>query len=454
MCVLLPFLYSGTLQAQTDASQAWQSVVTADGSTAQARHESAAIEVDGKLYLIGGRALREVQVYDPVASTWTNLGQTPLEIHHFQPVAIGQKIYLIGGLSCCYPSEEIIADIHVFDTQSNTWSIAGEMPASRARGSAGTVVYNNKIYVLGGNTLGHSGGVVAWFDEYDPATQQWIVLPDAPNARDHFGAVLIGDYLVAAAGRQTSQPNPFTNAVLKTDVYDFVENQWVTAGDIPTARAGALSVAAGDEVIIAGGEINTSTTALATVEAMNIYTGEWRALQPMLLGRHSGGGAILNGRFHVTAGSLNTGGAPETDTHEALQIDETTSVDFDSDGLSNTDELRLYGTHPAKPDTDADGVIDSVEIQMGLNPLDADTDGDGVPDGDEEVDSEQQPTTQTPVDMSTEQPPEQSAEGTGQDSAGMVTSSGGNVSILLLVALLVGRLSRIRLPLRQIYVEK
>jgi len=187
---------------------------------------------------------------------------------------------------------------------------------------------------------------------------------------------------------------------------------------------------------------------------MNIYTGEWRALQPMLLGRHSGGGAILDGRFHVTAGSLNTGGAPETDTHEALQIDDTTSVDFDSDGLTNTDELRLYGTHPAKPDTDADGIIDSVEIQMGLNPLDADTDGDGVPDGDEEVESEEQPTTQTPVDMSTEEPPEQTAEGTGQDNAGMVTSSGGNVSILLLVALLVGSLSRIRLPLRQIFVEK
>ena len=459
-CVVFPLLFSGASSAQTDANQDWQAVVSSDGSTAQARHESGAIEVNGKLYLIGGRAMREVQVYDPVAATWTDLGPTPLEIHHFQPVAIGDLIYLIGSFTCCYPSEEIIADIHVFDTQTNTWSIAGSMPASRVRGSAGSVVYNNKIYVLGGNTQGHAGGAVAWFDEYDPATQQWTVLPDAPNARDHFAAVVIEDFLVAAAGRQTSQPNPFTNPVIKTDMYDFVANQWIAADDIPTARAGALSVAAGDEVIVAGGEINTSTIALNTVEAMNIYTGQWRTLKPMLLGRHSGGGAVLNGRFHVTAGSLNTGGAPETDTVEALVIDDTKTIDFDLDGLSNNDELRLYGTNPARTDTDGDGMIDSVEIQLGFDPLNEDTDGDGILDGDEAIEPVVNPPVgnepndnepednepgQTPVDMSSGEPVEQ--------GTGMVTSS-GSVSVMLIAAILVGRLSRLRLRLRQIYVEK
>jgi len=41
------------------------------------------------------------------------------------------------------------------------------------RGAAGAVVYKDKIYLVGGNTDGHSGGFVGWLDEYDPATGDW-----------------------------------------------------------------------------------------------------------------------------------------------------------------------------------------------------------------------------------------------------------------------------------------
>ena len=39
-------------------------------------------------------------------------------------------------------------------------------------------------------------------------------------------------------------------------------------------------------------------------------------------------------------------------------------------------------------DSDGDGVPDSVEVTMGLNPLDADSDLDGIPDGDEDADGD------------------------------------------------------------------
>ncbi len=68
--------------------------------------------------------------------------------------------------------------------------------------------------------------------------------------------------------------------------------------------------------------------------------------------------------------------------------------DADHDGLSNRDEF-LAGTDPHNPDTDGDGVSDSVELANGSNPLSAakrpdlagkpwpigeDLDGDGLPD--------------------------------------------------------------------------
>jgi len=530
LCLLFLMVYAvlnaSVAQAATSASEPWQSFSAANGSV-QARHESGAVVVDGRLYLLGGRGMPAVQVFDPSTSSWLGLGSAPLELHHFQPVAIDEFIYVIGSFTCCYPNEPTVADIHVFNTRTNTWSIEGSMPADRARGSAAAIVRDGLIYIIGGNTQGHSGGAVNWFDSYNPATGEWKTLPDAPNARDHFAAVVVDDYLVAAAGRQTTQPNPFNNAVAATDVYDFIKASWSTADAIPTLRAGALVTAAGDEIIVAGGEINTSVTALATVEAMNVYSKQWRSLQPLNLGRHSGGGVALNGQFHVLAGSLNTGGAPETNSHETLLLDETKILDVDSDGLSNDDErrvhetdpliadtdfdaltdgeeLNVYGSNPLIPDTDADGIADGLEVNSwktspilsdtdddGLsdhaelyehttNPLKADTDADGLSDAVEllqhlsdpaNVDTDADgvrdgneialgldPTNpdtdndgivdgedSTPAGENTEPPVIDQEPPTVTPPSNITESSSGNVSLMFLCALLVGRLSRIRL---------
>lgn len=380
--LVLALISSISLRAATPASNQWQTVTSSDGSSPEPRHESGAVAVNGKLYLLGGRNMRAVQVYDPDAQTWTSLGPTPMELHHFQPVAVGNSIYVVGGFTCCYPNEELLTDIHVFDTETATWSVVGGMPASRNRGSAAAVVREGLIYIVGGNTQGHSGGFVPWFDEYNPATGEWRILPDAPNARDHFSAVIVNDYLVAAAGRQTDQPNPFTNPVLATDIYDFVKGEWRSTSDIPTARAGAIAAPAGDEVLVAGGEINTTPVSLDTVEAYNVYSKAWRTLSPLGTGRHSGGGAVINGQFHMLAGSLNTGGAPETDAHESLLLDETKSIDFDADGLSNNDERNVHGTDPANADSDFDSLSDADEVNThGTDPVQSDTDSDGLDDG-------------------------------------------------------------------------
>ncbi|MCB9681686.1 MAG: hypothetical protein H6733_09465 [Alphaproteobacteria bacterium] len=58
--------------------------------------------------------------------------------------------------------------------------------------------------------------------------------------------------------------------------------------------------------------------------------------------------------------------------------------DSDGDGLTDADEINIFGTDPGDPDTDDDGLTDGVEVNVvGSNPLLADTDGDGLSDGDE-----------------------------------------------------------------------
>ncbi len=59
--------------------------------------------------------------------------------------------------------------------------------------------------------------------------------------------------------------------------------------------------------------------------------------------------------------------------------------DSDSDGLTDEEEKAL-GTDPKNFDSDADGLIDSAEVNIyKTDPLNADTDGDGYQDGQEVI---------------------------------------------------------------------
>lgn len=58
--------------------------------------------------------------------------------------------------------------------------------------------------------------------------------------------------------------------------------------------------------------------------------------------------------------------------------------DTDGDGISDYDEIYVYGTDPLNPDTDGDGLTDYEEVFVyGTDPLNPDTDGDGLSDYDE-----------------------------------------------------------------------
>ena len=398
-------------------AQNWSTVTTTDNSAPDARHESAATVVDGKIYLIGGRGERDVNVYDPVTNTWQTVAEAPLELHHFQPVAYKGKIYVIGAFTCCFPSEPTIPDIYVFDPATNSWSIVGSMPEDRLRGSTGTVLHQDKIYIIGGNTMGHDGGAVNWFDEYDPETGAWRVLPDAPNARDHFAAAIADGKLVIAGGRQSQRS--FANTVAATDVYDFSSGTWdSTSHNIPTQRAGTMAEVFENKVYVLGGESGLQESAHTEVQVFNPANGLWSQISPMINPRHAGGSALIGSELHVFVGSDLRGASGEFDGHEKIDLSQATltplagtpplliTQDSDADGVADYAEINVHGTDPSKtdtdndgindfdelfatntdannPDSDGDGVPDNTELELNLDPNNPDTDADRINDGDE-----------------------------------------------------------------------
>jgi len=59
------------------------------------------------------------------------------------------------------------------------------------------------------------------------------------------------------------------------------------------------------------------------------------------------------------------------DYEEAWHLTNPHNRDSDGDGISDGDELYLYGSNPLSLDSDADGISDTQEVALGSNPADA-----------------------------------------------------------------------------------
>lgn len=288
------------------------------------RHENAMTAVKGKLYLLGGRGVKPMEEYDPKKDTWTQKAMAPIEMSHFQAVSYGDEVYVVGAFTGSYPHEAPIPVMYIYNPARNEWRQGPEIPKDRLRGAAGAFVRNNKIYVVCGIQDGHWDGHVAWFDEYDPKTNTWRKLADAPRPRDHVSVALVGDKLYVAGGRlSTARIQQVLNRTIpEVDVYDFKTNTWTTleaSKNLPTLRAGNMAVAYGNKVLIIGGESDKQVPAHSEVEAYNTKTGQWEQLAMLHQGRHGTGAVSMNGKVYIVAGSANRGGGPELNSMEILE---------------------------------------------------------------------------------------------------------------------------------------
>lgn len=300
------------------AHKEWVSVNSSDGSKPIKRHEAAFVNVADKFYLLGGRRIQNISIFNTKTKKWTKGAKPPIEIHHFQPIVYGKRIYVLGALTGRYPAETPVANILIYDTKADVWKIGDKIPTNRLRGSTGNVIKKGIIYMSCGIQDGHRSGHIKWLDSYNIKTREWKILPDAPRPRDHFQAVEVGNKIYVLAGRRSKAPkNTFNETIAEVDVYDIDTQKWTTiTKKIPTQRAGNMAVLYGDDVLVIGGESIHQKKAHQEVEGLSIKTHTWKKYPNLLQGRHGTGVFLFQNEIYIASGCNNRGGSPELDTME------------------------------------------------------------------------------------------------------------------------------------------
>jgi large repetitive protein len=306
--------------------------------------------VNGLAYLMGGRGIKNVDVYNPSTGVWTPKTGPPIELHHMQCVAVptDNQIFIVSAWTGGYPMERNVDKIYVringyrsyccqgqvslthdsclynfsmlfmyatfallcsilrnlilsapqiYNILNDTWSgLENTLPEPRRRGGAASVLVGRKIYVSHGNRGGHETGNFStsygWLDYYNIDSNTWVTnLPDAPNPRDHTGGGLINKrYICVAGGRDGGNIGFFNLVVLPTDCFDLQTNTWSVEDDIPQGRAGSSygTTCDGKYLLVAGGE--AFSKAWPNVEAFDGKS--YIKLDDLNIPRHGSGLAV------------------------------------------------------------------------------------------------------------------------------------------------------------------
>jgi N-acetylneuraminic acid mutarotase len=298
--------------AQNISDYSW-TLIDAKGEVT-GRHENTFVEYKDKFYLLGGRGVNPVNVFNPKTNTWETKGKSPMEIHHFQGIVYGDAIYLVGAMQGKYPKETPLENIWIYYPEKDVWEKGPEIPEERRRGGAGAVLFKDKIYIVGGIEYGHTSGTNNYFDSYDLKTGNWETLTKAPHIRDHFPAIVADNKMYCVGGRNTSVHHPgrfgafFDATIPFVDVYDFEEEKWFTLEEeLPFPSAAGGLVLLGNKLIYMGGE-GEYKHAYYQTQCLDLASGNWSQLAPMVIGRHGSGAILHNNKIYVAAGSQKQGG--------------------------------------------------------------------------------------------------------------------------------------------------
>jgi|GEM_PF-486385 len=245
-------------------------------------------------YLVKVRARKADQASDwavavqKAGANWAGSINMPSARADFAAVELEGKIYVIGGMNAF---GEAVDTVEVFDPETQTWSQAASLNTSRYGLEAQVV--NGKIYAVGGEN-----GLLAYgtVEEYDPHTDTWTEKQGMQQPRSNFGLQAVDGKLYAMGGYG------HIPVVKSLEQYDAAKDEWKAIGEMPTPRYGFSTAAIGDTIYTVSG-VNEAGELAANVEAYHTGANSWSREEDISVPRYNAGQAVAGGNLYIIGGN-------------------------------------------------------------------------------------------------------------------------------------------------------
>jgi len=239
----------------------WRSLP--DVPVAQGRLASAAVGLNGRIYLFGGYTVAadgtevstpDLFAFDPRTGSYSVRAPIPVPVDDSVALPFeGRYIYLVSG----WHEKDNVRLVQVYDTKDNRWFRATDWPGAAVFGHAGGIVGNRMVIADGVAVLPGVTGRArfklvdgAWLGEIDaghPKTIKWKRLPPHPGAplyRIAATGTSKGDRVVFAGGSETAYnyngdgyDGTPARPSARSFAFDFRTGKWVDYG---AARAASM----------------------------------------------------------------------------------------------------------------------------------------------------------------------------------------------------------------------
>jgi N-acetylneuraminic acid mutarotase len=166
------------------------------------RYNHGAALIGGKIYVFGGIGYElqgaspfeeTVDIFDVESGKITHGTSMPAPRGNFATAALGQKIYVLGGISGEPGTLRQTNRTMIYDVAADSWSEGIPMPTPRETRAA--VVANGEIIVAGGYHHPNVSIGVKTVECFDPGKNQWLSLPDLGRPVSANSAAVLGNYI-------------------------------------------------------------------------------------------------------------------------------------------------------------------------------------------------------------------------------------------------------------------
>jgi N-acetylneuraminic acid mutarotase len=220
----------------------------------------------------GRDKLAVVEAYDTVTDTWARKADMPTPRNALSTAVVDGKVYAIGGWGYDRPeggwesldpttTGQDFSTVEVYDPKTDTWATRADMPTPRSHMTVSAL--GGKIYAIGGGArivAGRSGEHRPLLEAYDTATNRWSRAADLPTPRSALSSSVVDGRIYVMGGAFHGGPTSSTEELMRTmrilsvvEVYDPAGGRWTKGRDLATPRGWFSTSTVNGKVYVVGG---------------------------------------------------------------------------------------------------------------------------------------------------------------------------------------------------------